>query len=93
MRAQGYAAQVVEKFNPFSRTRQDLFGIIDIVCLGDGETIGVQTTSGSNVSARVKKITESAHLGALRRAGWKLVIHGWRKNAAGKWQLREVDVS
>ena len=93
LRETGYVAEVVERWNPFARRRQDLFGVIDIVCLGDGETIGVQTTSGSNVSARVKKITESAHLGALRRAGWKLVIHGWRKNAAGKWQLREVDVS
>ena len=52
-----------------------------------------EATSASNVSARVKKISESEHLFALRRAGWRLVIHGWRKNAAGKWQLREVDVS
>lgn len=93
MRDQGYVAEVVEHWVPFAKVRRDLFGILDIVCLGANETVGVQTTSASNVSARVKKITESAHLGALRRAGWKLVIHGWRKNAAGKWVLREVDVS
>ena len=63
------------------------------MCLGDGETVGVQTTSSSNVSARVKKITASEHLPALRRAGWRLLVHGWRKNSTGKWVLREVDVS
>ena len=93
LRDQGYVAEVVERWNPFARRRIDLFSVIDIVCLGDGETIGVQTTSASNVSARVKKITASEHLPALRRAGWRLVIHGWRKNAAGKWVLREVDLS
>ena len=93
MRSQGATVCVVEHWNPFSKTRQDMFGILDLVALLDGETIGIQTTSGSNVSARVAKITASEHLPALRRAGWRLLVHGWRKNAAGKWQLREVDVS
>ena len=93
LRGMGYTAEVVERWLSFARRRQDLFGIIDIVCLGDGETVGVQTTSSSNVSARVKKITASEHLPALRRAGWRLLVHGWRKNSTGKWVLREVDVS
>lgn len=93
MRDQGYTASVVEHWNPFARIRQDLFGIIDVVCLGIGETVGVQTTSLANVSARVKKISECEHLGALRRAGWRLVVHGWGRGKDGKYRLREVDVS
>jgi hypothetical protein len=86
--------QVVEKWNPHARIRQDLFGIIDILCISaEGETIAVQTTSGSGVAARITKMTDSPALPHLRKAGWRIIVHGWRKNAAGRWTLREVDLS
>jgi hypothetical protein len=85
--------QVVERWNPHARIRQDLYGIIDILCVGDGETVAVQTTSGSSVSARLKKMTDSEALPHLRKAGWRIIIQGWRKNSEGKWVLREVDLS
>jgi hypothetical protein len=84
---------IVEHWNPFARIRQDLFGVLDLLAVRDGVTLGVQTTSGSNVSARVKKIAESDAVPALRRAGWAIVVHGWRKAANGRWTLREVDCS
>ena len=84
---------VVEHYNWFSKSRQDLFGILDLVALLDGDTIGIQTTSAANISARVKKITECEHLPALRKAGWTILVHGWRKGKDGKWALREVDLS
>ena len=93
LRDQGYLVAIVEKWNPHAKLRQDLFGIIDLLAIKDGETLGVQTTSGDNVSKRVAKIADSSHVGALRRAGWRLVVHGWRKAANGRWQLREVDCS
>jgi hypothetical protein len=93
MRNRGYTAQVVEKWNPWAKIRQDLFGFIDVLCVGLGETVAVQCTSGSNVSSRIKKIAESQDLPTIRRAGWRILVHGWRKNAKGKWVLREVDVS
>ena len=92
-RDKGYIAGVVERWIPQARKRSDLFGILDIVAVGDGETVGVQTTSGSNVSARVKKIADSDTVAHLREAGWTLIVHGWRKNSKGRWVLREVDVS
>lgn len=73
--------------------RQDLFGILDIVALRDGVTLGVQATSGSNVSARIKKITASDALPWLRKAGWRIAVVGWRKNSAGRWIAKWVDVS
>jgi hypothetical protein len=93
LRQAGYLVAIVEKWNPHARIRQDLFGVLDLVAIKDGQTLGVQTTSGSNVAARVTKIAEADATPALRRAGWSLVVHGWRKAANGRWTLREVDCS
>jgi len=83
--------QVVERWNPYARVRQDLFGIIDVVAVG-ADIVAVQTTTASNVSARVAKITESEALPILRKAGIRVRVHGWRK-VRGRWRLREVDLS
>ena len=85
--------QVVERWNPHARVRQDLFGVIDILAIREGETIGVQATSAANVSSRVRKLEDSDALGALRAAGWTILVHGWRKGSNGRWQLKEVDLS
>lgn len=83
--------QVVEKWNPYARVRQDLFGIIDVVAVGT-DIVGVQATSASNVSKRIAKITDSPALPILRKAGIRVLVHGWGKRK-GRWTLREVDVS
>lgn len=57
--------------------KRDLFGILDIIALKDGVTLGVQPTSLPNVSARVRKIQGSAWFEWLKRAGWRLEVHGW----------------
>jgi hypothetical protein len=93
LRKRGYRCAVVERWNPHARIRQDLFGVVDILGIRDGETIAVQATSGDNVASRIAKIAEAEATSAIRAAGWKLVIHGWRKNSAGRYVLREVDVS
>lgn len=92
MRKNGYTCAVVERWNPYARVRQDLYGVIDVLCLGEREVVGVQATSGSNVSARMAKIAASEHIAALRKAGVRMLVHGWRKTK-GRWALREVDVS
>lgn len=93
LRKQGYVAQVVEKWIPAVKRRQDLYGFIDILAIRDNEVVGVQATSGDNVAARVRKIGEHELVGQVRRAGIRILVHGWRKNASGRWQLREVDCS
>lgn len=93
LRKAGYPlVQVVERWNPYARVRQDLFGIIDVVAVG-ADIVGVQATSSSNVAARVRKLTESEALPILRQAGIRVLVHGWRKAANGRWTVREVDVS
>lgn len=92
MRQRGYTVAVVERWNPFARIRQDLYGFIDILCLGEGEIVGVQSTSDSNVAARITKITEHENLAAVRKAGVRILVHGWKK-VGNRWKLREVDIS
>ena len=92
LRAAGFPlVQVVERWNPHARIRQDLYGCIDVLAVGH-EIVAVQATSGSNVAARVRKLTDSPALPVLRKAGIRVLVHGWRK-VRGRWQLREVDVS
>ena len=83
---------ITERWNPFARIRQDLFGIIDILAIKDGDTIALQVTSYSNIGARVKKITESPALASLRKAGWTILVEGWHKKE-NKWVSRIVDLS
>jgi hypothetical protein len=93
MRERGFHAEVVEKWIPGANIRKDLWGFVDIVCLGDGGPITVvQSTSASNLAARITKIAESPLVGRVRSAGIKILVHGWRK-VKGRWQVREVDVS
>lgn len=82
---------VVERWNPYARVRQDLWGIADLVAVGD-DIVAVQTTTDSHLAEHVKKITDNDNLAILRKAGIRVVCHGWRKRK-GRWQLREVDVS
>ena len=96
MRERGCVAEVTERWNAFARVRHDLLGFVDVLALSpEGETIAIQTTSGSNVAARVDKITNecATALAFARRCGWRVVVHGWRRLADGKWHAREVDIS
>jgi len=93
MEDRGYTVAIVERWNPYARIRQDLFGFVDLLCIGNGETVAVQATSGSNVASRVKKICEHENVGAVRKAGWRIVVQGWRKDSKGRYVLREVDCS
>ena len=93
LRKAGYPlVQVVERWNAFARRRVDLFGIVDVLAVGE-DIVAVQTTSASNMAARISKIAESDALPVLRKAGIRVLVHGWRKNSKRRWVLREVDVS
>lgn len=54
LRADGYVAEVVERWNQYSKTRHDLFGIVDVLAM-DGELLAVQATTTGNLSSRIKK--------------------------------------
>ena len=90
MRDQGYLCEVTERWNQWAKIRQDLFNFVDILCIKDGKTVAVQTTSYSNISARIKKIQGLDSYPIIKSAGWEIVVHGWKKDKSGKWMVREV---
>ena len=92
LRDDGWIAEVVERWVPGANIRKDLFGWIDIMALRDGQTLAVQCTSYSNMSARVKKIEESETIAEVRKAGWSVWVIGWRK-INNRWTERTVDCS
>jgi hypothetical protein len=92
LREQGYHCEIVEKWNPWRRIRQDLWGWCDILAIRRDEVLAVQVTS-SGVAARIKKIQESDTILRVREAGIRVEVHGWTKRANGKYALRVEDIS
>jgi hypothetical protein len=96
LRQQGYLVAIVEHWNSFTRRRNDLFQFADLLAVKDGITLAVQTTSGSNMAARLSKLTGIAAVGQCIRAGWRVEIHGWAKHKvkrggkAYRYELRKV---
>jgi hypothetical protein len=92
LREDGWLAEVVERWIPGANIRKDLWGWVDIVALKDGETLAVQTTSYSNMSARAKKIAESETVAEVRKANWSIQVHGWHKKD-NRWVVKINDIS
>lgn len=87
LRAKGYSAAVVEHWNQFAHIRQDLYGWIDIVaCSSKYGILGVQTTTYSNMKARIAKAKGNIHLANWLGGGGALHVHGWRK-VKGRWEV------
>jgi len=82
LRQQGYMVATVETYNYFTKRKHDLFGCIDLLAIGNGETLAIQVTSKSNMSSRIHKIEDSEALPEMLRSGWRVLVHGWWKNKA-----------
>jgi hypothetical protein len=61
---------------------QDLFGFCDIIAIHPETrtTLAVQTTSGSNLSARRHKLMACGEVILCMAAGWKIELHAWAKH-------------
>lgn len=95
MESEGYYVELVERWDHFSRRRHDLFGFTDLFCIHreTGDIRLVQSTSHSNVSSRINKITNHENLPLVRKAGMAIEVHGWKKNSKGRWSARREDIS
>lgn len=80
LRDDGWTAEIVERWNPHSRTRHDLFGFVDLIAVKAGhKPLLVQVTSGSNTAARIQKIKALETYPLVLAAGFAVEVHGWRK--------------
>jgi hypothetical protein len=93
LRRSGFLAEVVEKWIPRVNKRRDLFGIGDVLGVHPirREFLLVQSTSASNVSARLEKARHAPGLAAWLRAGGRFEVHGWQL-VEGRWTVRQVEL-
>lgn len=100
IRSQGWTADKVEQFNAYAGRygqRKDCFGWMDILALGEGAIIGIQSC-GQAFSEHRLKITEDPQVAPLvlkwLESGGRALLIGWRKvklkrgGKAMRWQPR-----
>lgn len=87
---EGYLVEITEHWNSFARKRKDLFDFIDLLAIKKDAIIGIQTTSASNLSARVKKIQAHPNYPLVKEAGIAIIVHGWKKNKSNRWEAKET---
>ena len=87
LRDDGYTATVVEHYDFYTKRRYDLFGLIDVLAIGHGETLAIQVTSRSNMSSRRRKMRDSPTLTEMLRAGWRIELWGYDK-PTHRWRLK-----
>ncbi len=87
----GYQCDTVESYNSFTKRKKDLFGLFDILAIGNGETVAIQLTSKSNMSTRIRKISESPILPELLRSNWRVLVVGWYKKPNGRYDYKEFE--
>jgi len=98
IRSQGWMADKVEQFNPYAGKfgqRKDMFGFADIVAMGEGKIIAIQSC-GQAYSEHDRKITQEVAESALKwlQCGGRLMLIAWRKvklkrgGKAERWQPR-----
>ena len=98
IRSQGWMADKVEQFNPYAGKfgqRKDMFGFADIVAMGEGKIIAIQSC-GQAYSEHDRKITQETGEAALKwlECGGRILLIAWRKvklkrgGKAERWQPR-----
>jgi hypothetical protein len=95
LRDAGYICHIVEKYNSFTRTRNDCYGFGDILACKASQNGSqlVQTTSRANLNARINKILAIPEAVVWLRAGNGILVHGWSKmGKAGKRKLWHCEV-
>lgn len=97
LRDRGQLAQVVERFNMYTKQYTDLFGVIDIVvAAGMGGIQGWQATSGDNLASRLTKAIAEPRLAVWLASGASFYAVGWRQIGAHGdrklWKPRIVEL-
>lgn len=72
--------------------RRDLFKFIDVIALGEGFILAVQSTSKQQLAAHVRKVVHDPEIRdnalAWLRAGGRILMMGWHKEGH-RWQVTD----
>ena len=88
---------IVEHWNGYTRRREDLFNCIDILCLDDKRSIGIQAM-GSDIASHRRKVLENPFVIPWLTAGNELQFWAFRKlkkkrgMKATYWDCKKIDV-
>ena len=89
LREMNYVVQVVEQWNNYSKTRQDLYGCIDILAVHPEHGIlGVQATTTDNAAKRQTKALAEERLVTWLQGCGPFAVCGWAKR--GKAGARKL---
>lgn len=97
LRADGWTAEVVERFNSFTKRRTDLIGCVDILAFcPEMGFLGVQACAGASHAARAAKVRAEPRAALWLAAGGRLEVWSWTKaGKAGKrklWKARVEEI-
>ena len=98
LRKMGYNCWCAEENLRFKREgeedvvfKRDLFHFADIVALKPKKRLLVQTTSWSNISARIAKIESEPWFEWCRQAEFLIEVHGW--NMLPPYDFKIIDLT
>lgn len=81
LRSDGYLVDIVEKTIPKTHIKKDLFGFLDLLAIRPGQVLGIQVTSWSNISTRVKKILAHENLDIVLQSGIQVEVWAFKKGS------------
>jgi len=89
----GYTVERGESYNAHTKRKKDLYGWIDYVGLHSDHNgvLGIQTTSKSNLTARIKKAEAKPAYWLWLATGNPAEFHGWYMDK-GRWVVKLVRV-
>jgi len=93
LRSEGYTCEVVERWVPAAKVRKDFLGIIDILAFKPDEfgVLGIQCTSKTNISARIKKASINKNLLFWYKSGNYFEVWGSYKED-NKWKIERREL-
>lgn len=96
LRRRGWQCKVVERWNSYAEVRQDLWSADILACHPvQQRTMLVQTTTRTNLAARLAKAKADPHVLGWLRSGGSFVLHGWYPSGRihrGESPVKEVEL-
>lgn len=76
----GWLVSNQERWNPYAKVTQDLWGFCDLLCVKPGVgTRAIQLTSATNRAHRREKLDHEPRAATCHAAGWTVEIITWGK--------------